>query len=383
MFLKTIIISVLLLALVVSFGLVTDSRAAFKLEQAPIKQVQIPDELDGLLGSNEIISEAQFKEEIKNSRQAYFSGRTFYVDGNRPYSGNGQSPEKALKTIEEAVEVASQGDVIVVMGACVYQLDDLIRPRPDVHFYFYDTAYVISPQDRPAFLFDYHESASKKYTFFWGGKFLGNRGNESGIIIDRSHKFILSNIYFVGQIPGTNLQPLEFGLKTNFANQIYITNSAFAYANEGVRVGMGYQDKLEFTNNVFDHNKRGITLSGMMASQVDVVNNAFKDNDYGIYSIVEQYSMRPRIKISYNGYHGVADNFSHHEPGHYFAEVYESAGNKFQDPYFKNGSWYKLRADSLYRDAGDPGIRDRNGTRSDIGIHGGPYNFCKWPLQQL
>lgn len=49
------------------------------------------------------------------------------------------------------------------------------------------------------------------------------------------------------------------------------------------------------------------------------------------------------------------------------------AGNLSVDPRFMGQMDFRLRPDSPCRDAGDPGLLDRDGSRSDMGRYGGPW----------
>lgn len=50
-------------------------------------------------------------------------------------------------------------------------------------------------------------------------------------------------------------------------------------------------------------------------------------------------------------------------------------GNISADPLFLGKDDFRLSADSPCHDAGDPAISDRDGTRSDMGIYGGPHGL--------
>ena len=47
-------------------------------------------------------------------------------------------------------------------------------------------------------------------------------------------------------------------------------------------------------------------------------------------------------------------------------------GNMAVDPRIEDETTYRLRAESPLVDQGDPALMDLDGTRSDIGLHGGP-----------
>lgn len=50
-------------------------------------------------------------------------------------------------------------------------------------------------------------------------------------------------------------------------------------------------------------------------------------------------------------------------------------GNISADPLFKGKDDFRLLPDSPCRDSGDPNINDRDGSRSDMGLYGGPHGF--------
>jgi hypothetical protein len=55
-------------------------------------------------------------------------------------------------------------------------------------------------------------------------------------------------------------------------------------------------------------------------------------------------------------------------------------GNLAVDPRFTRAGSYDLKATSPLIDAGDPELRDRDGSRSDVGLHGGPLGSGTPPL---
>ncbi len=61
---------------------------------------------------------------------------------------------------------------------------------------------------------------------------------------------------------------------------------------------------------------------------------------------------------------------------------FDSVGNIFVNPMLASGDDFHLQAFSPLIDAGDPSILDVDGTRSDIGVYGGPYG-CSYTYLDL
>jgi hypothetical protein len=59
----------------------------------------------------------------------------------------------------------------------------------------------------------------------------------------------------------------------------------------------------------------------------------------------------------------------------YSQQLIPSETDVYNDPGFAHDTYYRLLEDSPAIDAGNPSISDLDGTRSDIGIYGGPYTY--------
>ncbi len=82
------------------------------------------------------------------------------------------------------------------------------------------------------------------------------------------------------------------------------------------------------------------------------------------------------------GYHKIAINYNYFkkgwnlfwENGNNYRNTEPHESDVFANPLFQPDS-YRLSEDSPAVNAGDPTISDKDGTRSDIGIYGGPYAY--------
>lgn len=138
-----------------------------------------------------------------------------------------------------------------------------------------------------------------------------------------------------------------------------VANNLFVGSNtNGSGIKLIGAESTSVLNNVFDVRKTGIDENG--GSQL-ILNNVFLGNAVGASvssSTAHRYNVFWKNSMDVNG-------------GNHDAT--EIAG----DPLFvnaENGN-YRPAAQSILRDAGDPGVQwsDKDGSRNDIGIYGGPY----------
>ncbi len=99
----------------------------------------------------------------------------------------------------------------------------------------------------------------------------------------------------------------------------------------------------------------------------DFTNNMIVDCPNGLYNAANQgQPLRPCYNLFWN-----CDEPSYGQEGGFIW----GQGNIFdQEPLF-NGNDYRLRDGSPGINLGDPSIEDIDGTRSDIGVYGGPYAY--------
>jgi len=109
-------------------------------------------------------------------------------------------------------------------------------------------------------------------------------------------------------------------------------------------------------NCLFLHCDRAIKRQYAIGS---VFNNMFIDNVVGIY---QQSLYQNWIQYDYNLFFDNQLDYKHCDP---------APNDINQDPLFLNGDRH-LQPNSPALDAGHPGITDKDGSRSDIGIYGGP-----------
>lgn len=146
-------------------------------------------------------------------------------------------------------------------------------------------------------------------------------------------------------------------------NNLVLTDSAYP-AHGGWDWGPGgifsyYGDSI--VNNVIN----GPFASGIQHWNIGrIINNSFSKNRNGFY-----YFDIPQI-FSYNNLWNNTRNFYS-----WTTNFIPDSTNKFVDPMFVNEDSldFHLQMYSPLIDAGDPNILDRDGSRSDIGLFGGPY----------
>jgi len=139
-----------------------------------------------------------------------------------------------------------------------------------------------------------------------------------------------------------------------------------------IATGSAYMD---VTNNVVKHNGNcGLAIwsdsaSGRFANNI-VINNGWRDEwvcpQVGFWN----YGYPDRFIISHN------DIFNN-SAGQYrdMPDQTDRQGNISLDPLFVGDNDYHLADKSPCRDAGDEGITDNDGSRSDMGLYGGPRSW--------
>jgi hypothetical protein len=94
---------------------------------------------------------------------------------------------------------------------------------------------------------------------------------------------------------------------------------------------------------------------------------------YAYNSIMINCNIGYREQVGYNNWIDYGWNlFWRNENDYQGAEQHPS--DVFADPLFEDNT-YKLQKNSPAIDSGKPDILDRDGSRSDIGVHGGPYSY--------
>jgi hypothetical protein len=125
--------------------------------------------------------------------------------------------------------------------------------------------------------------------------------------------------------------------KSGFGGDTKINNTALHHNRDSQSTGLYANVNDTLINNTTMASLKGITI---LADDVVINYNSFWNNE---------------IDIDDNGY------------------VFDSIGNIFCDPMHVSKYDVHLQAFSPLIDAGDPGILDVDGSRSDIGAYGGPY----------
>jgi hypothetical protein len=136
---------------------------------------------------------------------------------------------------------------------------------------------------------------------------------------------------------------------------VYIHNNVVIHGNSGITV-----DSDGDFNNLVKDMGWDPTYGSAIGYSSSIYNNSITGCLNGI-------AAGEGISISYNNLWQNAEDF--------LGSVSDSIGNIFRDPMYVNPDSFdfRLQAFSPLIDAGDPNILDVDGTRSDIGIYGGPY----------
>jgi hypothetical protein len=189
---------------------------------------------------------------------------------------------------------------------------------------------------------------------------------------------VLSSVFpgRINQVIDNYVVSEEWSIEITFSSKPYIANNIFigegfwgSYSeineiynnlfiiNDG-RVGAGFSDTTIFINNIITGSSEiGILVGG--DNQV-VKNNVIENAEVGIKSNTPNNPV-----IQYNNFWnlGVVNQNT----------AFPDSTNIFRDPMFvEDTSDFHLQMFSPLIDAGDPNILDVDGSRSDIGIYGGP-----------
>ncbi len=157
------------------------------------------------------------------------------------------------------------------------------------------------------------------------------------------------------------------------ADTMFIYNNLFyrkVRCHSPIDFRYGYSnDIVSFYNNTIDGTCednwpqaviQGIRSGNLIPTEMTIRNNIIINCEYGVYNT------RPdTTRLEYN------NMFNVESPSFNNVEFLE--GNIFVDPMFTDTNDFYLQAFSPAINAGDPDILDLDGTRSDMGVYGGPY----------
>lgn len=129
--------------------------------------------------------------------------------------------------------------------------------------------------------------------------------------------------------------------------------------NAGISDFGGAQSRIE--NCIFDHNRSGLAISYSWGTYYNCI--SINSTGYGIWNYA---TLNNPLSYGYNLYFNNENNFNN--------PPLRSQTDLLSDPRFEEGN-YQLSGNSPCIDRGNPEILDRDGTRSDIGVYGGPYAY--------
>jgi parallel beta-helix repeat protein len=166
------------------------------------------------------------------------------------------------------------------------------------------------------------------------------------------------------------------GIGTFGTSRAIVSNNLVA-DNLGWGIIVSGSAYMDVTNNLVSHNGNcGLAIwsdssSGRFANNI-VIDNGWRDEwvcpQVGFWN----YGYPNRFIIANN-------NIFNNNAGQYrdLPDQTDKQGNISRDPLFVNKDDYHLAQNSPCIDAGDPGITDNDGSRSDIGLYGGPRGWRK------
>ncbi|MEE9552915.1 MAG: T9SS type A sorting domain-containing protein [candidate division Zixibacteria bacterium] len=205
-------------------------------------------------------------------------------------------------------------------------------------------------------------------------------GNISNIFVQGTKLVFENNIFTLLGPSSTILINPSSIIDTLIVRQNLINNFARA-----IGVLLNSRHGSNFSFNIFDTNVYAslpaITIAvGAIDSTVhfDIFNNSFRGVPVILRIIDSAPDPRPIVSLDYNNIWDVVDVVTYEYPGYF-----DSVGNIYCEPMYVGEGDYHLQAYSPLIDAGDPGLFDIDGTRSDIGIFGGPggssYEYLDLP----
>ena len=180
-----------------------------------------------------------------------------------------------------------------------------------------------------------------------------------GIWLDfGGYYYVISNIILTDK-------NVRYGIAASWPKRFYIKNNLISGFYNNIYIDI-VTDTSYIINNVLTHSLT--SAASIYPSRVRVYNSILKNNSkYGTYTL-------PATRVDYNIFYQNYRNF-------YYAPQQGDSNLVNIDPMLVNdikpsvtNNWdYHLQAYSPAIDKGDPSILDPDGSRSDIGMYGGPY----------
>jgi len=148
---------------------------------------------------------------------------------------------------------------------------------------------------------------------------------------------------------------------------VHVRNNVAVNGAWGLGAGSIYQDDRH--NNIAKDINRTYDSYGIGATNDSLYNNLTINCYYGIATAFNENV------INYNAFWRNVNDFDHYGE-------FDSVGNIFVNPMLVSNDDFQLQAFSPLIDAGNPNVLDVDGTRSDIGVYGGPYG-CSYVYLDL
>jgi len=199
-----------------------------------------------------------------------------------------------------------------------------------------------------------------------------NLGRLAGLCIYAGGQyFLVENNYF--QAPVRGFEGLIFHAE-GLLDTLIVQNNIIKYFNGAakmLRVSRGSKfaynvlDSLSFTAPQPAVNIAYIEDDSL--DFVEVIGNSIRHDDESIGIRVYPGPFGVVASVRYNNFWDVETPIVPEYP-----DIYDSVGNTFNDPMYVGSFDFHLQMFSPLIDAGDPEIPDPDGSRSDIGVYGGP-----------
>jgi len=230
--------------------------------------------------------------------------------------------------IQDAINASEDGDTVRVRSGIYYEM-----------IYFWDKNTWLESEEGPeTTVIDVRDHT-------WGLKFDGGQDTTAGV-----RGFTIQNSPYLAVYCATLSSPKivnniffnsgQSALR-NFINRSVIRNNIFSTARQGVELNLSFG---EFDNNIVIHCERWALWNSYFET-IPII------PDYNLIYDYDERTNNPPIRF---GVHNIFDI----------------------QPRFVEGS-YMLSNDSPCIDSGRPDLRDLDGSRSDIGVYGGPYAYKK------
>lgn len=282
-----------------------------------------------------------------------------------------------FKTIQEGVDAASVGDVVLV-SAGTYKEQVKLKAGVTLKGEGYEKTIIDGGKKDGNVIVGANDAVIEGFTITNSGT-RGKHGDamDAGIRIESAAMAVLNN-----RIVNNNAGILLYhGSVSLIADNIFEDNKTFG-------IYLVYSSPLIENNIVYNNSLKGIFCT---YSKPAIINNTIVDNPTGIFTeitssvvknniIANAKSIGFQIAESPRDQQDVEPYLSYNlfwNNGHDLSNTEKGEGDIVKDPMFEDAAKkdFRLKSSSPAVNAGDPDPKynDRDGSRADIGAFGGPY----------